>query len=233
MKTIFKVLGQSKRLTSVAAFGTAGVLLTATWAAGVVDTDATAGTPTPGAAISAAAPASNTDRFASAVTAGVDAGFPVDFSGRWGVIPDDDDGGADTTDYELFNIDLSNAAFDSGTYFVEVGILPDPVPSGFSALQVEWIIDDEACVDADWTPDVDYTGASGTVDVQTLYADTVDNSVVFPELTKALGPAYCVGVRSTGTSPADDPDGTFIRRAASGAWAGQMPTFVAIVNEHQ
>ena len=79
---------------------------------------------------------------------------------------------------------------------------------------------------------MDYTGAAGTVDVATLYADTVDNSVVFPKLTDDLGPAYCVGIRATGTDLADDVDGTFIRRAASGAWAGQMPTFVAIVNEH-
>lgn len=230
MHSLFKLLGHSKRLTSFAAFGVAGVMLTATWAAGVASSPAANSTAGAGAAIVAGAPASGTDRFASAVALGPDTALTVNFSGRWGLVPNT--AANPTVDYELFDIDLSNASFDTGTYFVEVGILPTPLPAGFTAIQVEWFIDDVACATSDFTPDVDYTGAAGTVDFVTMYADTVDNSVVFPSLTDDIGPNFCVGVKATGAAIANDTDGTFIRRAASGAWAGTMPTFVAIVNEH-
>jgi hypothetical protein len=236
MKTIFKVFGQSKRLASVAAFGTAGVLLTATWAAGVVSTPADDGTNSLSTPIVAGAPSSSTDRFSEAVNAGPDTTFNVDFVGRWGRFPDSDTDGAGaadpSVDYELFEIDLTD--FTAGTYFVQIGMLPTPQPSGLTAMQVEFVIDDQPCATADLAGQ-----AAGNRKV--LFADNIDNSVVFSNL--AFNTTQCVGVLASGvdTVPepdvdlvADDPDASFVlRTTASTSSNVVLPTFVAIVNEHQ
>jgi hypothetical protein len=231
MKTSLRFASSaSRRIWSWAAFGAVGLVLTATWAAGVANTSGTAGTVASSDPIVAAAPSSSTDRFAAAVAVGQDASFPADFSGRWAVIPNDAtiSPGTDTVNYEMFFIDLTT--FTTGNYFVEIGLKPTPPPAGFTALQVEWVIDEvgvaETCANAD------LAAASATASKRkTLYADNLDNSVVFNNL--AFNTRHCIGVIATNTALADDVDGTFMRRnATGGTFVGTMPSFVAIVNEH-
>lgn len=218
----------SRRVWSWAAFGTVGLVLTATWAAGVANTSGTAGTVGSSAPIVASAPSSSTDRFASAVAVGHDTSFPVNFSGRWAVVPTETAAAGDTANYEMFLVDLTS--FTTGNYFVEIGLKPTPPPAGFTALQVEWVIDSvgvaETCAQADLA-----TASATASNKKTLYADNLDNSVVFNNL--AFNTRHCIGVIATGTAIADDVDGTFIRRnATGGTFVGTMPSFVAIVNEH-
>lgn len=218
----------SRRVWSWAAFGTVGLVLTATWAAGVANTSGTAGTVGVSDPIVASAPSSSTDRFANAVAVGQDTSFPVNFSGRWGVIPNDTTGGGDPVHYEMFLVDLTS--FTTGNYFVEIGLKPTPPPAGFTALQVEWVIDSvgvaENCTNADLA-----TASATAANRKTLYADNLDNSVVFNNL--AFNTRHCVGVIATNTTIADDVDGTFVRRnATGGSFSGTMPSFIAIVNEH-
>lgn len=241
MRSLLKVLGQSKRLTPIVAFGGAGVLLTSTWAAGVASSPGANSVNSASAPLVAGAPDNNTDRFDGTVALGPDgaAGLTVNFSGRWGVLPDT--AANPTVHYELFDIDLSDAQFDTGNYFVEIGLLATPVPANFTVLQVDWVIDDEACASADFTGfDAAYTAAlaADPDDIQpgevvadrVLFADNLDNSVIFPNLTDALSESYCVGVEATGVLLAADPAGTFVRRVDTSAVT--MPSFVAIVNQH-
>ncbi|MEX2255931.1 MAG: hypothetical protein WEC34_10890 [Acidimicrobiia bacterium] len=229
MKSLLKVLGQSKRLTSIAAFGAAGMLLTATWAAGVASSPAANTTAANSSPVVAGAPAGADDRFADAIAIGEDTGLTIDFDGLWGVLPEDTFAGDDpSADYELFDVDL--AGLDDGTYFVEVGLLPTTPasPDGFIALQINWVIAPAACVDATTTDSL-ATRAGTAANVKTLYADNLDNSVVFPNLEENT--QHCIGVLSSGT--ATDTAGTFIRRAESGVtFDGELPSFVAIVNQH-
>jgi hypothetical protein len=229
----------TRRIWSWAAFGTVGLVLTATWAAGVANAPGANSLNTSSSPLVAGAPDNNTDRFDGTVALGPDTSLTVNFSGRWGVLPNA--AGGANNDYQLFDVDLSDAEFDTGNYFIEVGLLATPVPAGFTVFQMDFLIDDDACATADFDPAADYDAVVGsdpdalapgeTVVSRVLFSDNLDNSVVFPNLTDDLGPNYCVGVAATGTSPADDTAGTFVRRADPDV-AVTMPTFVAIVNEH-
>lgn len=236
--TALATVGRARRMGRVgrlAAFGVAGATLTATWAAGVADVSGSNPQNSLSTPIVAGAPTSSTDRFASAVSAGPNTTFNVDFIGRWGRFPDADADGAafadPSVDYELFEIDL--VSFTAGSYFVEVGMLPSPQPAGLTAMQVEFVIDDLPCATAD-------LDAQLAANRETLYADNIDNSVVFDGLN--FGTTHCVGVEASGidTAPepdvtlvADDPAGSFVLRAeASTSSNVTLPTFVAIVNEY-
>lgn len=229
----------SRRVWSWAIFGTVGLVLTGTWAAGVASAPGANNVNNASSPLVAGAPDNNTDRFDGAVALGPDTSLTVNFTGRWGVLPNA--AGGANADYQLFDVILSDPAFDNGTYFVEVGLLATPAPAGFTVYQLKFLIDDDACATADWDTAADYDAAIGldpenlgageTVASRVLFSDNLDNSVVFPNLTDNLGPLYCVGVAATNTSPASDTAGTFIRRADPNV-AVTLPTLVAIVNEH-
>lgn len=214
---------QRRRMVSFAIVGVLGLVLSAAWAAGVLTTNPSTGDATATVPFRTSAPGADTNPLADMLTPGEDAtpnALVINFSGRWGVIPDDTT--VATPNYELFEVDLTGATTTTQKHFVEIGVANSTALDEFRVLQIAFVMNNVACS----------ATALDTVDeTQVLYADTNDAAVVFSNLTKTAGPAYCIGVKPV--AKANEPTGTFIRRdGMDTTMPTPMPEFFAVLNVH-
>lgn len=176
-------------------FGIAGVAIGAVWAAGFATSQSTSNDAASTAPFIANTPNPQiASKFAGVVSSQTP--LALDFTGTWGNVPF-------TT---IFEIDFgANAETATGTYFAEV-LLTDPLPSGYTTLQLEFVIDNVDC-------DVVTGAGSWTQDaISVMPIETQDARAVFTGL--AGGSKHCIGVRAD--TKADDPAAHYIRRPANG-----------------
>ncbi|HYD10788.1 MAG TPA: hypothetical protein VEA78_11865 [Acidimicrobiales bacterium] len=221
----------SSRIVRFMAFGIAGVALTATWAAGTATPTSSAGTvSSSGDAITGSTPASaGVNRFSSAISVGGLDALTLDFNGRWGAIP---------TTATMAELDLSGAAFGTGTYFAEVSLGNEP--ANFAALGVEFIL---AAASADGSAgtcaDADIDHASADASATILWGDNTDNIALFEAIEGGTAAdVYCIGVRAAPEQANGTTTGSVIRRADPAEGVGTdpeddtvLPSFVIVVNE--
>ncbi|MEX2255930.1 MAG: hypothetical protein WEC34_10885 [Acidimicrobiia bacterium] len=184
-----------RRMLGWAMFGLAGVAIGAVWAAGFATSQSTSDNAASTAPFIAATPNPQLEsKFADVVSA--ETPLALSFTGTWGNVPF-------TT---IFEVDFAaNAETMTGTYFAEV-LLTDPLPSGYTTLQLEFVIDNQDCdavnVAGSWTQDA----------ISIMPVETQDARAVFTGL--AGGSKHCIGVRED--TKADDPLAHYIRRPANG-----------------
>lgn len=180
-------------------------VLVGTWAAGVVFTTTTTGTVTSAPPLLVNPGGNPPSRFDAALQEH-DA-LSIGFTGNWGVI---------AADTGMFDLDLTDAAFGAGQYYLSVVVLN--TPNGWERLQVQFHAVAGACAASpDWTSPI-----SSVV----MYVETDDTRVNLTGLTG--GGAYCIGVRAV--PKADNPAATYIRRP-SGSIIPTMPVFGATVGQ--
>lgn len=194
-----------RRLAAWLAFGLFGLMMGITWAAGVATSSATvdlAGATEAATLFGTASSGSGTSQYDGLITA--DTALEIDLVGKWGSI---------AADTPMFDIDLSG---QTGTFYSEIYLTN--TPSGWSVLQIEFLMVAKACADttaADWAaPDA----------TSVMVFETVDAFAAFDGL--ASGGSACIGVGAT--SKANDPNGSFMRYA-NGA-TPTAPDFAAILN---
>lgn len=123
--------------------------------------------------------------------------------------------------WELFEINVSTATA-TREFYAEIGVINSP--TNFSALQVAFVVDDQLCA----TADLDAPLRSAT-----LYVESADSTIVFSDLVggvAGVGGQYCIGVADTGGLAAQDPTGTFLRRADPTV-IPTRPAFLAVLGE--
>ena len=192
-----------RRTVTWAMFGLVGLAMGAVWAAGFATSTATTDNAT-NTSTATVIPNSATPQLSSKFvgTAIAKDALALSFNGTWGIVPF-------TT---MFEVNLAGSATATGTYFAEV-LLTDPLPAGFTTLQLEFVIDNQACATiktaGSWTQDA----------ISIMPVETQDARAVFTGL--AGGSTHCIGVRAE--SKADDPAAHYIRRPANGTITA--PTF--------
>jgi hypothetical protein len=194
-----------RRLLTWLIFGLVGVMMGVTWAAGIASSSTTvdaAGASDAARVFATSSGAAPASEYAGLVSE--DTPLTIGFTGNWGRID------ADTG---IFDLDLDG---QTGTFFVEVIVTNNP--TGWAALQLEFLQVNKACADAgaaDWAaPDA----------TSVMVIETEDAFASFDSLVG--GTDVCIGIQAT--SKANDRNGTFIRRPKDGSPTG--PDFVAVLN---
>jgi len=183
-------------------FGLVGLMMGAVWAVGIASSSGAIGSSTAAAEVFGAAPgAEPTSGYAGLVTA--ETALTIGFSGSWGVV---------AADTGMFEVDLTLET--AGTFFL--GVFLDNNPTGWTALQLDFVQVNTACAAVDF---------STPIDNSVMVIETEDAWAEFPSL--AFGNTYCIGIAAA-TPKANDSAGTYIRRPGGGS--PTAPNFVAVLN---
>lgn len=218
---------RNRRVIATGIVGALGLVLAGVWAVTIVTTSPGDGSQSAADLFVGAPPTGDVSVLGEFIDPGPDSQLTIDFEGRWGNIPGDtataDAGDPDVGgNWELFEINVSTATA-TREFYAEIGVINSP--TNFSALQVAFALDDQLCATAD---------LDAPVRSATLYVESADSTIVFSDLVggvAGVGGQYCIGVADTGGAAANDPTGTFLRRA-NPTLVPTRPAFFAILGEH-
>lgn len=195
-----------RRTRTWLAFGLVGMMMGAVWAVGIATSAVTldiAGAEDPDQVFGTAPGTAGTSQYAGLVTE--DTALEIKFKGTWGKID------ADTP---IFEVDLTA---ETGTFFLAIYLNNNP--SGWAALQLEWLQMNSACASADFTsPDA----------TSVMVIEDEDAWAVYEGLASGAGSTYCIGIADTG-GKANDSAGTYIKRPSKSS-SPTAPEFVGILN---